>query len=368
MIIKRTFYILTFLLNLLLIAAMFVGKASAWISPEQTAIPTLAGLFFPYLAIANCVFIIFWLVRFKWLAVIPIVAMLLFWSELQASFSFFETSKEQPENAIEIKIMTYNVAYFNYYKKSCPIFDYIAQSDADIVCLQEFGFYEKSDQYLSREDVESKMSAYPYQSLHISERSDGRNIGIEVFSKYPIVNEDSFLRKTLVHLPHSRRMHADIKIGSDTVRVFNAYLKSNTLNKQVKTALFEMADNFETSAFDSIATNVFSRIGNAAKIRSIQSQHLAGRIAASPYPVVVCGDFNDTPVSYTYSTIGNNLTDSFIGSGAGMGITYQEHLIQVKIDYLFHSKDIISANYRIEKVKYSDHYPVQASLWLKKND
>jgi endonuclease/exonuclease/phosphatase family metal-dependent hydrolase len=345
---------------------MFLGKATAWISPEQSTVPTFFGLFFPYLAIINCMFIVFWLVIFKWQAIIPILALLFFWGELRASFSFFETSAQKPENATEIKIMTYNIAYFSFFKKNCASLDYIAQSGADIVCLQEFGYYKKSDEHFALKDIDKKMAVYPYRSFHLSERPGGRMLGMAIFSKYPIVNEDSFLKESLITLPLSRRMYADVKIGNDTLRVFNAYLKSNSLNRKDKAALFEMADKLDTSALDSIATNLFSKIGTAAQIRSIQSQHIAAQIADSPYPVIVCSDFNDTPVSYSYKTIGKGLIDAFVGSGTGRGITYHENVIRVRIDYLLHSKDIVSSDFRIERVEYSDHYPVQASFWLKK--
>ena len=368
--IKKTLDSIILILNILVIAAMFLGKSTAWISPEQNTFPLFFGLFFPYLAIINGAFIVFWLFRLKWkFAIIPVVAMLFFLGELRVTFSFFKFSPDIPENATEIKVLTYNVYYFTLFKKDCSVLDYIADSGADIVCLQEFGFFETSKEHLSRAQLESKMTpAYPYQSFHLSERSDGRMIGLAVYSKHPIVNNDTFLKDALRTLPLSRRMYADIKIGNDTLRVFNAYFKSNQLTNNDKTALFEAADKFETSALDSIAITLSSKLGMAAKIRSIQAQHIAGQIANSPFPVIVCGDFNDVPVSYTYSTVSKGLQDAFRGSGAGMGITFHEQLIRVRIDNLLHSKDIISSNYKIDKVKYSDHYPVQASFWLKKHN
>ena len=362
MIIKRTFYIFVFILNTLVITAMLVGKSTAWITPEQATLPTFFGLFFPYLAILNSIFIIFWLFRLKWqVAIIPILAMALTWSELQSTFSFFKTSVKKTENT-EIKLMTYNVAYFGFFEKDSEIIDYIMQSGADVVALQEFGYFQKSDKYFSLAKLENVLKAYPYRSFHTSSVNRGRTQGLAVFSKYPIVNEHLASFDT----PFSKYMYTDIKVGNDTLRIFNLHLESNGLTKKDKEALFGMAENFETSMLESLAGTLSLKIGEAAKIRVGQSQEISAKIAESPYSTIVVGDFNDTPVSYTYKTIGKDLTDTFVGSGAGMGITFHENLLRVRIDYMLHSKDIISDNHKIEHINYSDHYPVQASFWLKK--
>ena len=97
---------------------------------------------------------------------------------------------------------------------------------------------------------------------------------------------------------------------------------------------------------------------DAYKLRAIQADTLSSRIKKSPYKVIVCGDFNDTPVSYTYNTVKGDLIDSFEESGSGIGQSYNGAFPSFRIDYVLHSKDIKSISYSCPKIPLSDHFPV----------
>jgi len=84
-----------------------------------------------------------------------------------------------------------------------------------------------------------------------------------------------------------------------------------------------------------------------------------------PYPVVLAGDFNDTPVSYAYNQTRKYLTDSFVESGSGVGCTYIGDFPSFRIDYVFHSEEIESANYTTLDYHFSDHKPVYCKLRIK---
>ena len=80
--------------------------------------------------------------------------------------------------------------------------------------------------------------------------------------------------------------------------------------------------------------------------------------------ILVCGDFNDTPISYAHRTVQGPLVDSFAESGQGMGITYNQNMFWFRIDNILHSKNMKSMNCTIDKVRYSDHYPLWCYLSL----
>ena len=101
-----------------------------------------------------------------------------------------------------------------------------------------------------------------------------------------------------------------------------------------------------------------------AQIRAKQAEILTNHIASSPYPVIVCGDFNDIPVSYTYRTLSQNLNDAFEKRGFGFGTTYSGNIPALKIDYILTAKRIKIFNCTILKVPYSDHYPMVSELGL----
>ncbi|MDR1809492.1 MAG: endonuclease/exonuclease/phosphatase family protein, partial [Prevotella sp.] len=84
------------------------------------------------------------------------------------------------------------------------------------------------------------------------------------------------------------------------------------------------------------------------------------------HAMIICGDFNDTPFSYAYQTIRGNFVDSFKETGNGFGFTYHENAMLMRIDYIMHTKNIVSFNCEVGNVKYSDHYPIWSYLSLKK--
>jgi endonuclease/exonuclease/phosphatase family metal-dependent hydrolase len=94
--------------------------------------------------------------------------------------------------------------------------------------------------------------------------------------------------------------------------------------------------------------------------RAQQAEELKTNISKSPYPVIVAGDFNDTPVSYSYTTIRKGLKDSFVNSGYGAGFTYKGKYPANRIDYILYDNALENRYFEIIKVKYSDHYPVAA--------
>jgi endonuclease/exonuclease/phosphatase (EEP) superfamily protein YafD len=94
--------------------------------------------------------------------------------------------------------------------------------------------------------------------------------------------------------------------------------------------------------------------------RALQAQVVKDNINRSPFPVIVVGDFNDTPVSYTYTKIRKGLNDAFINSGYGAGFTYIGNYPRNRIDYILYNYPLVNSYFDIIKVRYSDHYPIMA--------
>ena len=93
--------------------------------------------------------------------------------------------------------------------------------------------------------------------------------------------------------------------------------------------------------------------------RAVQADLLKQLIAASPYPTLVCGDFNSLPSSYVYHTVkGDKLQDGFQTSGHGYMYTFKYFKHLLRIDYILHSPELNSTDYFSPDLNYSDHNPV----------
>jgi endonuclease/exonuclease/phosphatase family metal-dependent hydrolase len=152
-------------------------------------------------------------------------------------------------------------------------------------------------------------------------------------------------------------------IEKDTFRIFNNHLQSFRLRKMERSFLEEITDPDDKETFKTMKLLTIS-LRRAFIRRAHQADEVKRNIEKSPYPVIVTGDFNDTPVSYSYRKIRKGLNDSFISSGYGAGFTYKGNYPANRIDYILFNNELECASFEILKVKYSDHYPVVS--WFRK--
>ena len=97
------------------------------------------------------------------------------------------------------------------------------------------------------------------------------------------------------------------------------------------------------------------------KKRAEEARVIKEHMQSSLYPIILCGDFNDTPLSYAYNTISENLKDAFKESGKGIGQSFVK-LPALRIDYILHNESFKSYNYTKHKQKLSDHYAVSCKV------
>jgi endonuclease/exonuclease/phosphatase (EEP) superfamily protein YafD len=158
-------------------------------------------------------------------------------------------------------------------------------------------------------------------------------------------------------------MSSDIVIGNDTIRIYNCHLQSIRLRNDYNDLLDSLIFNYNEKQLDELK-DISIRLRQAYIQRARQVDILTAHIASSTYPVIVCGDFNDTPVSYTYKSLSKNKKDVFIESGSGIGTTFRGNFPYVRIDYILYSPWFKSEYYHAEKVNWSDHYPVRVRFRL----
>jgi endonuclease/exonuclease/phosphatase family metal-dependent hydrolase len=362
---------IVFVVTIVIIAGVLLSWAARWINPATYGAMAALGLVMPLLFAANFLCLLYWIIRWKKMALAPLTVVLLFVWGVTMYFkpsitqSYADTSRDRSL----VTVMSYNVHGMS---KSVvadgrtswiPMMDsIIAVVDSlrpSILCMQEF---QTTHKYPSRY-FEDALPYLAYNRVHYNV-STGENMGggMAIYSRYPVARSGHF------DLEGSDKsiLWADIAVSGDTVRVFNAHLQTTSITGTDQ-EFIENMDFVSDSTRTPKLRRMVGKLRDNFVIRAAQADTLARHIDLSPYPVIVCGDFNDTPVSYTYRQIGKGLRDGFREAGSGYGYSYRGFFNLLRIDYILHSKSIECVEYRSPEFDYSDHNPVTARLRLHKN-
>ncbi len=355
-------------LNLFFVGLLILSYLSPLISPEKIWIFAFFGLAYPYILIINIVFVIYWILTKNRYFLISLVAILIGWGQLRKYFQIQIIKKKIPAAAQHFKIMSYNVRLFDHYRwlgdtaTEKNIFYFISDEKPQIICFQEFLTQIFSG--FTSNDLIKELDDTPYNHInYISFQSNGNSLGIATFSSFPIVNKGYIKFENSVNTA----IYTDIKINSDTVRVYNCHLQSIHLKKSNYGFIDSLILKYNNKHLDELK-DISSRLKNAYIKRARQVDILSAHIRNSKYPVIVCGDFNDTPVSYTYRKMKGKFSDAYLESGYGIGNTYLGNFPSFRIDYIFHSKKIRSFNFETGRIKWSDHYPVTCEMVIKQKE
>ena len=344
-------------LNWLFAVLLIIADLSVFISPDTIPYLALTGLFFPFLVIINFLFLLFRIFYKKPHFFISLVALLLSWYRIDDYYSFRNKQViSAPVN--QLKIMSYNVRMFDLYNwtgnhTGNDMYNVIANEHADVICLQEF--YSRKGF-----DFQSKIiKAQKTKDYIISSKNKTGYSGNAIFSKYPIISS-GFVD---VGTTKQKCIYADIVKQRDTVRVYGIHLASIHLSDNDYEFMQNINDNNNDKNIEGVK-GIGSKLLDAYQIRAREVETLVPHIASSPYPVIVCGDFNDTPVSFTYHSLKGDLKDAFQESSIGIGHTYAKSLPLFRIDFILYDKKMTSKSYKRIRKNYSDHYPVSCEIEL----
>jgi endonuclease/exonuclease/phosphatase family metal-dependent hydrolase len=328
---------------------LVLSYISVYINPAKFWVPAFLGLFFLLLLVLNLLLGIVWaLLRRKiaWVNLIVILPAILYLP------SFIQVGhKAQEHSAPTIKVMTYNVHLFgradnNKNATLSNFSEYVKKENPDIVCFQEVADFDTLV-------ISKAFQQYPHRYYCCSKRASGLLHGNGTFSKYPMINTGNFLFPET----SNRCIYTDIVARGDTVRVYNNHLQSINLNLEL-TALRIRKEELRNEELKQVSIKLRTAFVKRAQQVDIISAH----IASSPYPTIVCGDFNDTPVSYTYRKMKGKLHDCFTKAGKGIPSTYRGFWPAFRIDYILCAPCFQTVKYQVPRVNYSDHYPVVIEL------
>lgn len=375
--VKRTFYLnsertdmakakkrslingLIYSLNILAALGLLASYLAFYVPPNTISIFAFFALAYPILLGLNILFTIYWALRLKIKFILSALVIIIGLGHFKKLYKFKDSSS-LISNTDKLKLMSYNVRMFNSYQ-------WIPEEGISEKIKSEV-FSESPDILMIQEYYKGGITPdFGFKYSFVKPTNISGNYGLSIFSNYPIVNTGALELRDLGANQASYNnqfIFADIDWNGRTIRTINIHLASIGL----ETSDYQRLQNPNEGSQEEIKDGflkIVKQLDRAFKKRAEQIIALKRAINSSPYPVIVCGDFNDTPQSYTYHQVDLLLEDSFVQEGEGFGKTYARGPIPFRIDYIFHSDEFKTHSFKVGEKKLSDHFPVIAELGIK---
>lgn len=356
------------LINIFFVAALLAGLLATYVPADQLWSLVFAGLTFPLFLVINAFFVFFWILRKKVFFLLSLGVILLSHHQISSIFQWNPTQPEEaPPASTTLSVLSYNVRVFDLYNYRSnwkpdftnrnKIFEFLQEKDFDIICFQEF-VHDRSGVFKTLDTIPGLIRAGNVHFEYTREAKNTNFFGLATFSAYPIVNTG---RIAFPSKGGNLCIYSDIKVAQDTIRVYNVHFESIGLSPEDYLFVEGILNDTEQMALREGSRRILARVKVAAELRAQQARQVSEHIANSPYPVILAGDFNDTPVSYVYKEINRHLKDAF-NKGHGIGQTYIGAFPGFRIDYIFHSPAFEPLRFLTGDQKYSDHFPVSSTL------
>lgn len=344
------------IINLFFALLYLCGVVATVVPPDKFVGFAYFGLFFPILVVSQLFFVVFWLFRkHKIYSLLSLGLLLITFPAVNRTFTLpFHKKNGVEKEQKTLKLLTYNVSIFGGEKEYKNIIKLIENSDADVVCIQEFGFYNQNSRLRQSQILADFGKKYNYRHLWYKNQKGRFSWGVATFSKFPIVKKE----KIDYESSYNVSIFSDIVVGGDTIRIFNNHLESNKLTMSDIKQYKSLGDNLKSEKILEVTEQMSAKASAAYRIRAQQARTVAQYVKKTPYPVVVCGDFNDVPQSFTYRTISHGLTDVQTATGFGYNYTFHTNGMLVRIDHVLVDKTFVPISAKVIKEHFSDHYPL----------
>ena len=341
--------------NVATLALLWICCGVTYIPPDVAPRLSLVTLAFPFFLLVNLAFVVFWLIfkiRRTWLPVVGIAVC--------GSFvlDYFPVNMPSPAPADSWKVISYNCWNFggataDKAEGGNAVVSYLAESNADIICLQEANGAARITQ------LREKLGGMGYEVV--------QHKGQVLCSRLHVISSDTISFPTR----SNGGFVAMLEDGNDTIMLINNHFESNHLTSDVRRDYKDAVRRHESDSIIDELTPMFSLLAKAAPMRSAQTDTIMALVEAwLPRPVIVCGDFNDTPISYIHRRLATRLTSAYVQSGKGLGFTYHDRGFPVRIDHILFSDDHFhSFDTHIDhSITYSDHFPIITFLTKNKEN
>lgn len=344
--------------NIATICFMALCGFSDRFNPIDHPVLSCSGLLFPVFLFINFLFLIFWLLVYWRGAWIPVAGYLVCYIPLR-TYMPINFSDEPPADAI--KVASYNVASYGYGDLGLPngtpsdVISWLIECDADIICIQE-GLLSMQDSRM--DDVLKKKYKYTQQDKR------GGGTALSILSRFPIQKVESIDYGSV----GNGSVAYELDYHGKPLVVVNNHLESNKFSAEIKNNFKQMVKgDLTTDEAKGESRQLFGKLREATMKRAPQAELVAQYIAdrrKEGKSVIVCGDFNDSPISYVHRTMAADLTDCYVATGTGPGWSYVRGGMRVRIDNILCSDEWEPYGAKVDdSVGISDHYPIYC--WLK---
>lgn len=338
--------IVTALLMIFTLTGLYGGD----VNPAGNTARAMLVYALPLLIIGNVILLIYWLLLRRWhWALMPFITLLCCIPYIGTLYQFGSQDKEA-EKREGIKIVSYNVAMFGRETTGFIAQDILSEmkkQKVDIACFQEY-----SNQSGDKKNSDSYKDYFPYMAVGESD--------MVIYSRYPIKKT----KNLNFEMTNNSAMWAEIEINNKTYRIYNAHLETTGLNRTMRKAAKIAGQGIEVES-NAVLRAIYGNYTLGMIARAGQANMLAMDMRESEVPMIVCGDFNDVPYSYVYNTMLGDMVDGFKECGSGLMYTFRGGNKKVRIDYIFHDKEMEGLSFYRRDINYSDHYPVFMKIALK---
>ncbi|MEP7277072.1 MAG: endonuclease/exonuclease/phosphatase family protein [Bacteroidota bacterium] len=371
--VSKKFFIV---INIAAVITFLLVCCTGFLNPGRYWYIAVLGVGFPFIVAVLLAFIFFWwFFKSRW-AFLSITALLLGWSQVHVLFGFhlfsnFGTAKP----AGSLRVMQWNVSRMDQMNPKRPggsfrkpILEFIQKMNPDVVCMEEFLESNNPREFDENIPYFTDTLKYPYYFFARDHRRwDGvYEHGVIIFSKYPMLDTLRLRFSGPDSLKAAESLiHTDIEVNGQRIRIFATHLQSLRFDGNDYSAIQTIAKG-ENDAVNK-SKGVLKKFRQAYSLRSKQAELVRREMDDSPYPVILCGDFNDIPNSFTYFKIKGDYNDAFLKSGFGIGRTFASLSPTLRIDFILADKKLRVSQFKKTKLYYSDHYPLVADFILPGN-
>lgn len=331
--------------NICTILLLWLCVALTYLPPHLLPRFSLLTLAFPVFLAVDLAFIVFWLLVHARLAWVPIAGALIIGGYVLDYCPIHPRGNSHATDST-ITIITYNIGQAKQPEQREELKRFLSTAKADIICLQEV-----SKKFL--EEEQDWLTASAFHTLQLENTA--------VITRLPILS-DTIRIQYPTRSNHSFACWIDCQ--GDSLLVINNHLESNHLSPKEKNEYTNAITDPHRQTIRQSSRKLLGKLSEAAAYRGAQADSICNFVSRNAvHPAIVCGDFNETPISYTYQQMARHLNSAYRKAGHGLGFTYSRRSFPVRIDHLFYSDQWTCTSCRTDRsVSASDHYPLIVRL------